>query len=714
MIINVGEAIRTASGVIAGLRYQLRQNSTQKPTNPSYVEILDGDPQLLQELAPKLSTTQKGIPILISFKESKEELERKLRKRGKTIYDLYAELKELLFAGYEKNEVICSAIAHSDTDNFHIHLYVLNSFAGMDKTIKLHYGKRARHLRVIEEYINLKYGIEAPKRDIAVSYTRKEELLRRLGKAKSYSRTALKEELNALIFELVAMGELRDARDIRDFIEHELGGKVRRHGKNYMTVEIAGVRIRLRGGIYDANFRGAYKTAGEIQARAEKDTQRRIEKLKKELIRYIRRRTQDIQKRYGKDRQELIARDREYDGRTQNRGTDRKMEIRTHRHSHRHSDRHSDRSDRNKHTEANTRILAGDTGKGRRDLHSPRPKTMIDAMYEEVKSMRKEAERLKDTIDLKRLMSFLQIPFYYSETERGEYILASVPWREDKNPSFIAHRKNGRWLWYDLARREGGSVIDFVAKFFSATKGRYIAFKEVLRYLMEKERMIQKTQIAGMELERNRDTTQRIELVDDPEMLKKVMKIWGLKRIPPWVNLGKRIYVKHKIRMNKDGEPEGYEIKAEDPMPVLVFGNRRFPLYWRAIFPERTQKGWISTNKPIHIQGSGKRLYVVEGFTDAMAIYQIDPKADIYVLGTVENARKVSADLLRQFPEVYVATDNDTAGERVYEQLKKIAPHCQRLRYEGKDPMEAWLNGKLSRSIPEIEGGSELCSSPEL
>lgn len=319
---------------------------------------------------------------------------------------------------------------------------------------------------------------------------------------------------------------------------------------------------------------------------------------------------------------------------------------------------------------------------------------MIDMALREATAMGKEAQRLKNTIDLRRLMSYLNIPFYWSETERGPYILAKVPWREDRHPSFIAHFKNGRWLWYDLARQEGGSVIDLVGRFFSA------GIKEAIEWLREHEERIQNTPLRGIKLRRD-GTAQRIEIDDDPELMDRIRQVWRLRAVPPWLKMGRRHIAQVKQRIGKDGEVEAFKVEKEATMPVMVFTDEYGrPRYWREVFPERTQKGWLTENEPILLRHGGRKLYIVEGFTDALAVYQIDPKADICILGTAQNAEKVEG--IRGYEKVYIATDNDTAGERAYEQLKKSIPHAERLRYEGKDPMEAWLRGTL-REPPELE-----------
>jgi len=290
---------------------------------------------------------------------------------------------------------------------------------------------------------------------------------------------------------------------------------------------------------------------------------------------------------------------------------------------------------------------------------------------------------IKDRIDLRRLFSYLSIPFWYSETERGPYILARVPWREDRHPSFIAHLRNGRWLWYDLARREGGSVIDFVICFFSAD------YKSAITWLKQNEKAIAQTSIQGTRLSKE-GTAQRIELIDDPEMMEKIRQIWKLRKIPSWLKLGRRIFIQLKTRIGKSGEIESFQIEKEAVLPVMVFTDMRgVPKYWREIFPEKTAKGYLLKNEPILLKHGGENLYIVEGYTDALAIFQVEPEADILVLGGVANTRNLP--LIKGYRYIYIATDNDEAGERAYRELRGKMPTAFRFQYKGKDPMESWL-----------------------
>jgi 5S rRNA maturation endonuclease (ribonuclease M5) len=89
----------------------------------------------------------------------------------------------------------------------------------------------------------------------------------------------------------------------------------------------------------------------------------------------------------------------------------------------------------------------------------------------------------------------------------------------------------------------------------------------------------------------------------------------------------------------------------------------------------------------------------VEGFTDALAIYQIS-EGDILVLGTAYNYNKVNIEeIKRYYEEIYIATDNDEMGNKAYIELKKLLPNSKRYSYEGKDPMEAYLRNTLKNNL---------------
>jgi len=160
MIVNIS-IVKSLAGVKLGLAYQLRQGVEFTETDMKEVEIIDGDPDLVIYAAEQsLKPEKKALSFLISFDESRRELEKKLAKRGYTIDDLWEDVKNFLFAGYGDGEIVYSAVAHSDTDNFHIHCYVANSFGMTGKPLDLFY--KPEDLRLLSEYISQKYGVENP------------------------------------------------------------------------------------------------------------------------------------------------------------------------------------------------------------------------------------------------------------------------------------------------------------------------------------------------------------------------------------------------------------------------------------------------------------------------------------------------------------------------------------------------------------------------
>ena len=650
MIIYKGEPIKTFNGVLSGLSYQMREDASEE--EKSKVFLLDGSPDLLKtSVALTNSRTQKAFPVLISWKESPQEFRQKLKeiakKKGRDIEteedfrrelkELWEEIKELLFAGYNDDELTYTAVVHEDTDNFHIHVYVANNFAQTGKTIK--FWHNPEDLRLIERYFNLKYGFdEGEKRELSLSH--KEELLRRLGKSREYGKIALKEELHSIISEQILKGKIKDAESLEKFLEEELGAKITRHGKNYIGLEIEGIRLRLKGAIYGKEWKLGKRE--EVIA---------LQEVEKRLKQYKEKKAKEIEERFKEERMKLKAKE------------------------------------------------------GIKEL---KPKVSPRKAFKILSNVGTSYEELK-RIPLPKLFSYLDRPFYFGISPQGEYILAKVPWREDRHPSFFATKQGEKWLWIDLARNEGGSVIDFVMKFFSTD------FKNAVEWLKEhyEEILKQEDTYKKDTQDRNVEIKNLRPALEDEEWIDFIKQAWKLQRIPKWLYLGD-IY---KLRLKwKQGKDEDERIPFLDsskqiyPAFVLPYLDRKQNknetirnaknLYWRIVVPSRTDKGKIGSVPPTLVGKGGKRLYIVEGLTDALAIYQIDPEADILILHSALNVNKIPKDL--EYEEILVATDNDEEGEKAFRKIKAIYPQAKRFHYKGKDPMDAWLNGQLEMG-KEIE-----------
>lgn len=638
MIINKGEAIRTYNGLEAGLKYQTRE---EEPDRQKKAFVLDGDPELVKRLAKTITGNYVAFPILLSWKESPQEFREKLkeiaRRKGREIRtegdfkrelrELWEEIRSLLFAGYQEGELFYTAIAHEDTDNFHIHIYVLNTFANTGKTIRLWYSPQ--DIRLIRDYIDTKYGFDrGKKRGLALS--KKEELLRRLGKAKDYGMVALKEELHSIITEQIQAGAINNSKELREFLQ-ELGATITRHGDGYIGLAFDNVRLRLKGEIYRKDWE---------KKNAPQETPLDLEELERQVEEYKRKMEERVQKQYGKDRERL-----------------------------------------------------------RREVKPLDTKLSQEEALEMLKKIDTPTE-LKKAIPLPSLMEYLGLDFYYGTSTQGEYIQARVPWREDRHPSFFASKSNDRWLWIDLARNEGGSVIDFVMRYMK------LSYDGALRWLSEKKEEILKAEVVEKKggLRGSGSPNVEIRNIRTPgEEVKKLLKrAWRLDYIPEWLKIGTKYTKKRTDRIGDDGEKIKEEYMREDYLPVLVFEGDGF-IFWRSLLPEeKDKKGAIGTVKPSLIRNGSQKVYVVEGLTDALAISQIDPTADILILHSVANINKMPD--LSQYWEIVVATDNDPAGEDAYRKIKERYRHTtKRLYFEGKDIMEYWLRKKEEKRREDNE-----------
>jgi len=635
MIVHI-DRVKTVQGVIKGLKYQ--EKDKENPNNPRG-EIFRGNPlEVIAWSKNSNSESVKAFSVLVSFEEDRKTLEKKLNRQGRTIDDLVSDIEKFLFAGYKPEEVAYTVIAHDDTDNFHFHIYVANNFAGTGNTLKFWF--TPKQLEDFRKYIDLKYGLTSPDFEKKETISRK-VLSKKWKSLKHIDREVLREEIHELVLTGIQTGLVKDRKTLIKFLEDQ-GLKVRRKGKNYISVEIEGIKIRLKGGIYDENFR-VEKLLEEAQRGNREDLYREFREIQNRIREYYERKSRDIEERYGEIRKRLNAYNGEAFENVESRefkSLPRKRVLKNadFRNIHRHSDGNHSRN------------------------NSSFP---IQTLKKTIKEFKAELERLKREIELPQLLSYLGIDFYQS----GNYILARVPWREDKNPSFIAHKKGEKWLWYDAGRKEGGSVIDFVIKAFG------YSLTGAIEWLKLYEKDIKQTEIKSKSLTQ----TRKVEVVnvrepeEDFEAFEWLTKVWKLKHLPSNIYIADLKIREKKLRDTYKGFPEVVEVEKEYPNPVLVLKEGDEILFWRDINPVKTQKGWLSSNRPVLVKGKNKNLYVVEGFSDFLTLYQVDPEGSYLILGSVSNVDK-AISLLKEyegFKNILLFLDNDEAGREATEKIRK-------------------------------------------
>ncbi len=272
----------------------------QRPSEK--VEILHGDPEIFGLIHKSHSREVRYFNLLITFKESKEELEEKLTKYGKTLKDLHDEILSYVLP-YDFEDLNILTVGHADTDHYHWHITVDNQHLGVGKALYLPKTKLTIRLYDrLRRYISAKYGISLgiPQPHGVEVGTKK--LIEKLNEKGKEGTSLKKEQVRQLITEqlkaLILTGDINSRKDVEDYIEQVLGLEINRRGKSYISIRYGKAKIRLSGGIYDEQrFR---QVAEEIRRGEEKDLYEppeRAGELEKELRELVEKYRELVRKR---------------------------------------------------------------------------------------------------------------------------------------------------------------------------------------------------------------------------------------------------------------------------------------------------------------------------------------------------------------------------------------------------------------------------------
>jgi len=267
------------------------------------VEILDGNSELFVKLAKQNPYKTKTYNFLISFAESREELEAKLKKKGKTIEEFYEEVISFLLPPeyYPREGLNILAVGHSDTDNFHIHLTVENYDHLNHKSLYIPTNRtEVRFYRALEGYINAKYGLSFGKLQTRnrgkAGLEKVKEILSRRGTYRNRVREEIKEELTNYLMGLIAEGVIESREDLIAYLKLIEGLEVKRIGKSYISIEYLGKRYRFKGGIYDEQRFREIKERLAGKEPAYEELAELLETLKRKREENIRRRRKGVRR----------------------------------------------------------------------------------------------------------------------------------------------------------------------------------------------------------------------------------------------------------------------------------------------------------------------------------------------------------------------------------------------------------------------------------
>ena len=719
------------------------------------VDILDGNPELFIEIAMKNPYSVKTHNYLISFAESKEELERKLAKQGKTIEELYEEILSFLLPVeyYPRESLNILAVGHADTDNYHIHLTIENFDHENQKSLYIPRAKRELDFyRSLEKYINAKYGLDFRVRARNKGKTGAEKIKKILEERKNYkskTRDEVKEEITNYLTELVLIGEINSREELVAYLGAIEGIEIKRIGKNYISFDYEGQRYRLKGGIYDEErFREVVNGLKGERENFEEVAQlfETVRRERENLIGKRRKRRPDIgkgisislqpsnepsdERRLGKlgeenrrskgtwmDYNSLDWLTADYDRYSPIQTSFWRDELS--------SSLQADSSGRTEISLLRSGWQSGLLGKWEKmesistekyaDSYSIRKLKELVKMRKDLREVRQQEIQLLKEIDPEEVLNALGIDDY---REMDGYLLMSSPIREgDEHPSFAIFwgDKRNCWIYCDYGIRWAGSSIDLWQKV------RNLDYVDAVREmretfginLLEQEKDLKELKRKvkeRIEKQRKEQKEKRKKLKPKEEALNKIayrilevkgritnpklldyLKKRGIHRIPSWLS---EIRYKH---LPTGKEYYGLAVKnysgAWNVRSALEKG--KYVVYEN---PEQRQTfTWIVRRK------GNKKVAIVEGMFDALSLEQIARKDDydIIILNGVGNyIDLLKEQILENYKTVILALDNDEAGRRLEEIL------IERFEVEGKIVKElAFTTGKdLNECL--VKGGT--------
>ena len=723
------------------LRIDYLLHGTEGERDPSKVHILDGDPELFTELAGKNPYQVKTYNFLISFAESREELEKKLAEKGKTIEDLYHEVFSLLLPAeyYPRDSLNVLAIAHSDTDNFHIHLTVEN----YDYQKSLYIPKNRTETdfyRALERYFKVRYGLSFGKpkarNEGRIGKEIVKEILLRRGTYREKSRDEVKEELTNFFVDLIRSGEIETRDDIVAYLQTIDGVKINRKGKGYISFRVEGEKkpFRLKGGIYDerqfAKLKEYFRT-GEREIPT-------LEGARELLEAAMRKRESYIAKRRKPNLERLESPDLDHG---------RELSVVNARQPERLENYHPDRAFPLDWPAAirsavapppegfSPSLRAEDTdGPERPEVENLRPSGRGDVSgrrrklgrlpdgghsYAAVKlrrmvKMRKDLNEIRE-LELELLKNLDPVEVLSALTgsrweEKNGYLLLRSPLREEKNPSFEVFygTERGCWIYVDFGTGWKGTSIDL----WAAAKGEdYVTAVQEMRSafglsLLEREEDLgrlkqavreriqaeQRKQAERRERLARRGEVHRILEVKEPKhpALLRYLKERGIEEVPEWLKEIHYLYFPSGKRY--------FALAVRDESGVW---HARNPYGKVNILTAPDQNPTYTL-----LKGNGKTVVVVEGFFDALTLWQRRKGYDVVILNSTANVKKlIRSGILRGYKQVVLALDNDEAGRRAEQELFQHLKGMKvvRMTYStGKDLNECYLKGgKLE--LEEVE-----------
>lgn len=295
--------------------YVTRKYAKLSKEDRSKIVILEGNTKLGDSIIKSSNYKNNSTTLVLSF------FGKISNSKAKAVNE---DFKKLFMSGFNESEYHYEAVLHQDTSNTHIHIRIPTKNLLTDTQLRLYYhDKHKNFINAIRDYLISKHDLPQPKQEHKPVFSvesKKERLIQQqrakqgrkpFNFSKKKGRDEAKKYIANYIAELHESGFIEDFEDLKEVIKGlELDivkiGKDITGDFNYFTVQDSeGKKIRLQGEIYNEQFweytredRTRQIRANRLSRGNDRGAETSLEEAEQRLKRELRKREEEVRKRY--------------------------------------------------------------------------------------------------------------------------------------------------------------------------------------------------------------------------------------------------------------------------------------------------------------------------------------------------------------------------------------------------------------------------------
>ena len=272
-----------SAGALGGLDYLLDENRNTKP------EVLYGNPDITKGLLLNSTFKNPYTTGCLSFAEEESQIDKHLQD------ELMQSFEETLLAGLEGNQCDIIWIKHEDKGRLELNFHILNTELQTGKRLQpyLHQFDRPR----IEAWKSLQNDLH----NLADPNAPERKRMLAPGALKQEWQS-VKNAVHNYLEDCWVNNEINNRSDLLNEISN-LGGEIKRKGKDYISVKFPDVKknIRLKGELYDEHLEKCEKSTDQKeknQKSYDSERESRIERNRNTVDRLNQRTREHRQEKY--------------------------------------------------------------------------------------------------------------------------------------------------------------------------------------------------------------------------------------------------------------------------------------------------------------------------------------------------------------------------------------------------------------------------------